>query len=345
MEATLSARMGSRSRSPFLAFALLSLTGRILLLLAFCIGCGGGAAYSQERVLRLGILTTGSAQSAAHLVDALRVGLRAFGYEDGRNLQLVERYAEGDYGRLPQLAGELAAARVTVIAAGTERSLVAAQSVARQIPVVVIACDPLPKLLRRISDTGYNATGISCVAADLYQKRLGYMKALLPDIERAAMIYHPDDISEAELSATTEARLRFGIDVRRYPVRTVDDLERAFPEMVRARAQAVYVSFGGFTIFNSRRIAALAISHRIPSFSAGSDFVEAGGLLSYGATLQDGWRRSAYLIDRIARGSSATQLPVEEPTRFYLFVNQRTANMLGLSIPDLVIAEADALID
>jgi putative tryptophan/tyrosine transport system substrate-binding protein len=300
---------------------------------------------AQEKTARLGVLVGGSPATTVKYLDSLRVALQNFGYEQGRNITIEPRYAMGDYSRLPVLANELVEHKVRVILAGNERALIAAKNTGADIPIVVVACDPLEKLLGSLARPGGNATGISCVSADLISKRFSLLKAAVPDLERVALLYNPEDISEFELREADHAGELLQLKAIRFPVKSPDDFKAAFDMMQKENCKAIYVSFSAFTNFHAPRLSQLALSNRLALISSGPEFAEAGGLISYGATLVDAYKRSAYFIDRILKGASPKELPAEEPIKFYLVINKKTAAILGLKIPDNLLSVADDVIE
>ena len=295
-------------------------------------------------LLRIGVLLAGSPATSTRYVDVLREALRGYGLTDGKNISLEPRFASGDYERLPALANELVDVNVSLIVAGNEQALLAAKKAKRPIPIVVVACNPLERLVGNLSRPGGNATGVTCISSDLVGKRLGYLKAIVPNVKRVAVFYHGDDEANAELAGAQSAGRTLGIDVGRFPVHSPSDFAPVFEKIARQKFDAVYVSASGFTNFHRQRLADLALAHRIPGVYGFPEFVEAGGLVSYGATLSDGFKRAAYFVDKIVKGASPKDLPVEEPTNFYLVLNVKTAAALGVKIPEDVLLQAHTII-
>jgi putative ABC transport system substrate-binding protein len=174
---------------------------------------------------------------------------------------------------------------------------------------------------------------------------LGYLKSLVPDLKRVALLYHAQDDIEMEVRGAEAAADILGISIDRFPVRSADDFASAFDTMVQRGSKAIHISASGFTNFHRKALAELSMSHRLPSINAFPEYPEAGGLISYGATLTDGWKRAAYFVDRIIKGASPSDLPAEEPTKFYLTINQRIATNLGITIPDIILIQADKIIE
>jgi putative tryptophan/tyrosine transport system substrate-binding protein len=251
----------------------------------------------------------------------------------------------GDYSRLPALAKQLVDQRVRIILAGNERSLIAAKDTGADIPIVVVACDPLEKLLNSLARPGGNATGISCVSADLVGKRFDHLRAMIPDLKRVALLFNPQDISDIELREAAKAGNSLGIEITQIPVTSADDFNAAFAKMASANCEALYVSLSAFTNFHAKILSELALQRRLPLISSGPEFPEAGALMSYGSPLSDGFKRSAYFIDRILKGASPKDLPAEEPTKFHMVINGKSAAAMGLKIPDVIQVQADRIIE
>ena len=309
-----------------------------------------GAALAQpsiekNRNFRIGVLLGGSAATSGRYVDTLRESLRALGYVDGQSIVIETRYALGDFGRMPALANELVDLKVNLIVATNEPALIAAKGTRTPIPIVAVACDPLDRLVGNLARPGGNATGVTCVSGDLVGKRLGYLKTLVPNLKRVAFLYSAADDIDSELRGAEQAGRVLGVTTVRFPVRTPEDFAVAFDSMLRQDCQALYISVSSFTNFHRQRFADLALTYRLPSIYGFPEFPEAGGLISYGATLSDAFKRVAYFVDRILKGVSPKDLPVEEPTKFYLIVNAKTAKALGIKIPDLILIQADTIIN
>ena len=229
--------------------------------------------------------------------------------------------------------------------AGNERALLASKATNSGIPIVVVACDPLVKLLGSIARPGGNATGVTCVSADLIGKRFGYLNTVVPNLKRIALLYSAADIHEFELQGADLASRALGVEVVRFPVTSKEDFTAAFERMVQDGCEGLYISLSAFTNFHRKALAELALRYHLPAIASGPEFPEVGGLMSYGATLDDGFKRAAYFVDRILKGASPKDLPAEEPTKFYLVVNQKTASALGMKIPDIMLVQADNIID
>jgi putative ABC transport system substrate-binding protein len=299
----------------------------------------------QARTYRIGVLLAGSPQSTAKLVDVFRSSLRELGYDEAKNVSIEFRFARGDANRFPDLARELAGLNVDVFLASTEPAIHAAKDFGNRIPIVALSCDPLEKLLGNLARPGGNATGFSCVSSDLIGKRFGLLKALLPSLRRVAMFYRAQDAHETELNGATRAAREIGVELIPTPVQAEDHFEDAFQKMVNEKADAVYLLASGFTVFHQAKLAQLALKRGLPSIFAFREYPESGGLMSYGASLSDMFKRGAYHIDKILKGTPPRDIPAEEPTRFELLVNMKIATALGIEIPDIILVQATEVID
>lgn len=318
-----------------------------VLTLAATLMCAAAATQAQGtgKTFRIGFVALVSPGITKPWLDAFREELRKLGYEEEKNLALVSRFANGDRGRLNDLVGEVAAAKVDVFLTAGEPVLLAAKAHGGNIPIVTVSCDPLERLMGSLARPGGNATGFTCISSDLGSKRLGLLKSLLPKGERIAVLYSEPDNFEPELRQLEAQGRQLGLEVMRFPVRSADDFAPAFKQMADRKSDAVYISASSFANQHRARFAELALAHRLPAIYGFREFAEAGGLLSYGAPLQDGFRRAAYQIDKVLKGASPAEIPLEQPTRFELVLNMKTAHALGLEVPPSVLVQADELIE
>jgi putative tryptophan/tyrosine transport system substrate-binding protein len=315
----------------------------------------GGAAAAwpfashaqQPRMLRVGWLTTAPAADVNPFVDALRAGLAAQGYTEGRNLTIAARYADGDVGRVPVLAEELARLPVDLIATqGTATRLL--MKVSTTIPVVyVFSADPV---LAGIADSyakpGRGMTGISVMSIELNGKRLELLREILPRIGKVAILaspIHPGE--ELERNNSVEMAQKLGITIQYFPTPSIAELRSAYASMAADPPQAVVVFPDPVTFSNRQRIVDFANTQRIPVVSGWADFAEAGALCTYGPKLAESYRRLAYYIDRIQKGEKAAELPIERPTVFEFVINLKTAKMLEIDVPPALVARADRVIE
>jgi putative ABC transport system substrate-binding protein len=243
------------------------------------------------------------------------------------------------------LARELAGLRIDVFVAAGEPALLAAKEKGENIPIVVVSCDPLEKLLGSLARPGGNATGFTCVSSDLVGKRFSLLSSLLPGMRRVAMLYNKRDNHELEFRDAEAAAQSLNIALLRFPVVSASDFESAFKMMDEQKSDALYIFASAFAQGHWTRLAQLALDYRLPAIYGFREFVSRGGLLSYGASNSDAYRRAAALIDKILKGSRPSDLPIEQPTRFELVINARTAKALGLEVPPTLLALADEVIE
>jgi ABC-type uncharacterized transport system substrate-binding protein len=308
-------------------------------------------AQQAAKVPRIGYLVPNLAANP-HWLEAFRQGLRDLGYVEGRNLVIEYRSAEGKLERLPALAAELVALKVDVIVVGGTLVALAAKQATRTLPIVFAAvADPVSSgLVTSLAQPGGNVTGLSLLAPELVGKCLEQLKQAVPGVSRVAVLWQPggglgertekDMLKEAEVAA-----LALGVRPQFVGARGPADFERAFSEMTRARAGALTM-LGSPMFFNERRrLVDLAAKHRLPAVYPWREFVDAGGLMAYGANLADLSRRAATYVDKILKGAKPADLPVEQPTKFELVVNLKTAKALGLTIPQSVLGRADQVIE
>jgi putative ABC transport system substrate-binding protein len=243
------------------------------------------------------------------------------------------------------LAGVLARLKVDVFFVVGEPALLAAKEKGENIPIVVVSCDPIEKLLGSLRRPGGNATGFTCVSADLVGKRFSLLKGLLPRVRRIALLYNKRDNHELEFKDAETSGQLLEIGLVRFPVESPADFEPTFKGMVEQRCDAVYVTSTTFSVMHREKLAQIALSSGLPTLYGFREFAEAGGLMSYGANLLDAYRRAATFVDKILKGSRPSDLPVEQPTRFELVINARTAKALGLEVPPTLLALADEVLE
>jgi ABC-type uncharacterized transport system substrate-binding protein len=313
------------------------------------------AARAQQgaKVPRIGYLVTGSLASpeARVMVDAFRQGLRERGYVEGQSIVIEYRSADGRIERFPQLANELASLNVDLILAPNTPAARAIQRATTTIPIVVpIMGDPVADgLVTSLARPGGNVTGLTFLGPELVAKRVGLLKQALPNTSRLAALWHPGAFGERTtrdmLQAIDTAAQGLAIELQLLEVRGADEFDRAFAAMVANRADALLVSPSTFLFAERKRIVDLAVEHRLPSISAAREFADLGGLMSYGANLADLSRRGATYVDKILKGANPAELPVEQPTKFELVINLKTAKALGLTISDPFLLLADEVIE
>ena len=283
--------------------------------------------------------------------DAFRLGLTELGYIEGRNIAIEYRAADGKIERLPGLATELVGLKVDLIVALATPAGRAAQQATTTIPIVVTAMgDPVRDgLVASLARPGGNITGTTFLGPELVPKRLSFLRELLPTISRVAVLWHPGAFSEPTiremLNEVAQAAGTLGVQLQLVEVRSADEFDHAFTTMVGARAEALF-QFPSTLFFNERRrIVDLAARHRLPAMFNAREFVQLGGLIAYGANLAELNRRAAAYVDRILKGAKPFDLPIEQPTKFELFINLKTAKALGLAVPDRLLVGADEVIE
>src|SRR5262245_4465300 len=311
---------------------------------------GGAAAWplaaraQPSRLPRIGVLVLTNAD-AQSLGKELREGLRDLGYVEGQNFVFEFRSADGNADRLPELAAELVRLQVEVIAAAYTPCALAAKRATTNTPIVMAAvADPIGAgLVQSLARPGGNITGFSNMAAETAGKCVELFRDMLPSLRREAVLANPDDpFTKSFLEQVHLAGRTGGIEVAPVAlVRGPDELEAAFVDMVRERAEAVVVQ----GIFFSKAIADLALKYRLPSAAVLRSYPHAGGLMSYGADIPHIFRRSAILVHKILQGTKPTDLPVEQPTKFELAINLKTAKALDLDVPPTLLARTDEVIE
>ena len=325
----------------------------VLLLLSFAVPLDTAAAQSQEKekVPRVGYISPGSSSDPMRLrrFEAFRQGLRELGYVEGQSIVVEPRWAEGQYARYPGLVADLVRlkARVIVVVGGTAAK--AAMEVTRTVPIVMsLAIDPVGSgLVPSLAHPGGNVTGTSIMAPDLVGKQLELLKAVLPKISRVAVLWNPDNPGGIPQLRQAEAAARaLGVRLQALEARGPHELDSAFAAMIRERAGALMILSDGILGVNlSKQIAERAAKSRLPSVHAVPEYAQAGGLMVYGANFLDLERRAATFVDKILKGAKPAALPIEQPSKFELIINLKTAGALGLTIPSTVLARADQVIE
>jgi ABC-type uncharacterized transport system substrate-binding protein len=320
-----------------------------VLALSFVLAPLAAEAQTAGKVARIGCLLGAAREQTSGLVNAFEDGLRDLGYVPGRNVVIEYRFADGKLERLPQLAQDLVRLKVDVIVTGSNVHVIAAKQATTTIPIVMVYVrDPVGAgLVANVSRPGGNVTGLSQDAGlEISGKRLALLKELVPKLSRVAVLVNVSSPTALATLKVTEASAgALGMTVVRFDARGPGDLEGVFAAVTRARSDALVVT-GGPVHFNMRtQVAQLALRHRLPSIGASTEDVEAGGLMSYGASVSDQWRRAATYVDKILRGAQPGDLPVEQPTKFELVINLKTAKALGLTIPQTILLQADQVIE
>jgi putative ABC transport system substrate-binding protein len=310
------------------------------------------AAEAQQatKIARIGYLTLYAATSG-HLREAFLQGLRDLGYVEGRNVVIEYRDAERKPQRLPALAAELVALKVDVILAGGTPHALAAQQATRTLPIVFAAADAVTGgLVTSLARPGGNVTGVSVLTQEeLVGKRLELLKQAVPGISRVAVLWQPgvqDERTEkTTLKGAEVAAQALGMRVQFVEARGSEDFDRAFSEMTKARAGALTMITSSMLFNERRRLVDLAAKNRLPTASTFREYAEDGGLMAYGPNVADMFRRAATYVDKILKGAKPADLPVEQPTKYELVINLKTAKALGLTIPQSVLTRADQVIE
>jgi putative tryptophan/tyrosine transport system substrate-binding protein len=303
-------------------------------------------AHGQRaRMPQIGLIQPGSRLPENY--RAFRDGLRDLGYVEGQNIALDMRIAEGP-GDLPKLVEEVVGRPADIIVTVSARVTVAARAATSSIPIVMIgAGDPVGTgLVASLARPGGNVTGLSLLVPELSGKRLALLKELIPQAARIAVLANPaNPVTVQQWKETQEAAQRMGIALRLIEVRERNDLDGALSAAAQANVDAVDVLGDPVFVENSKQLAELTLKHRLPAIAWQREFADAGGLTSYGPSLRDLWRRAASYVDKILKGATPANLPVEQPTRFEFVVNLKTAKTLGLEISPSLLARADEVIE
>jgi len=310
------------------------------------------AAEAQQaaKVARIGYLV-GDLAGRPQLLEAFRQGLRDLGYVEGRNVAIEIRDAERKLERFPALAAELVALKVDVILAGSTPHALAAKQATRTLPIVFAAADdPVGSgLVTSLARPAGNLTGLSLFAPELVGKRLEVLKQAVPGVTRVALLWQPGGLGERteqdQLKEADVAARALGVRVQFVEARGPADFDRAFSDMTRARAGALSVLTGLMFYVERKRLVDLAAKHRLPAVYAWREGVDSGGLMSYGPDTADLFRRAATYVDKILKGAKPGDLPIEQPTKFELVINLKTAKALGLTIPPSLLLRADQVIE
>jgi putative ABC transport system substrate-binding protein len=307
-------------------------------------------AQQRQRVYRIGYLSSFDPARESTRAEAIRLALRELGYEEGQNIATEYRYTQGVSARGPELAAELALRGVDIILTGGDPLIRAAKNATKTIPIVMTGAgsDPVKAgLIDALDRPGGNVTGITLFYKELGGKRLEVLKDAVPKLTRVAVLYNPANAGsgiEIREDLLISARA-LKVTLHLWEIRAADDYDSAFAAMDKQSPDGLYVPAGGSVInANLKRIAALALKSRIPAMYYSSLAADAGGLMSYGADLGESYRRVAYYVDKILKGAKPAELPVEQPTKFELVINLKTARQIGLTIPPNVLARATKVI-
>jgi putative ABC transport system substrate-binding protein len=307
-------------------------------------------AQQPKKVARIGYLTGADAATESDRSEGIRLALRERGYIEGQNIATEYRYAEGKRDRVPELAAELVRLKVDIIVvAGGDPAVRAAKNATKTIPIVMVGggSDPVEAgFVESLARPGGNVTGITLLSRELGGKRLELLKEAVPKLARVAVLYepaNPQSVLEVKEVLPVAARA-LKLTIQPWEVRGTDDFERVFAAMGKQRPDGLYVLGSPLMRANRKRIAGLAIKSRLPSVYGSRGAAEAGGLMYYGADEAESYRRVAYFVDRILKGTKPSELPVEQPMRFEFVINKKTADQIGLTIPQWTLMQATKVI-
>jgi len=319
-----------------------------LLLTVFLLTVSLAQAQQPKKVPRIGYLSNGDPATESTRSEGVRLALRERGHIEGQNIATEYRYAEGKRDRYSELLAELVRLKVDIILVSGDLPVRAAKNATKTIPIVMLGTgsDPVEAgFIESLARPGGNVTGITNLTRELGGKRLELLKEAVPKVARVAVFYDPalpPSVLEVKEVLPVPARA-LGLTLQPWEVRATDGFEKVFAALNKQRPDGLYVSAGPLMAANRKRIADFALKTRLPSMG-NREFVEAGGLMSYGADLTDSYRRVADYVDRILKGAKPADLPVEQPTKFELVFNLKTAKQIGVTIPQSVLYRADKVI-
>jgi putative ABC transport system substrate-binding protein len=316
---------------------------------------GGAAAWplaarAQQagKIPRVGFMGNSTAALEANLVGPFRDGLRELGYQEGRNIVIEYRWAEGNYERFPALVAELLAVPVDVIVTAGTPATLAVKKATSTMPLVMIAVgDPVGTgVVPSLARPGRNITGLSSIAPDLEGKRLELLREVIPNLSHVVLFLNPlNPFHTVSMRQALTAAQALGIKLQPLEVRTSGELDGAFAAIVREKPDALLILADRVFLHDRKRMMDFATEHRLPSVNAYRELVEAGGLMSYGPSYEDMHRRAADYVDKILKGTKPGDLPVEQPTKFTLILNLKAARTLGIDVSPMLLARADEVIE
>jgi putative ABC transport system substrate-binding protein len=319
----------------------------ILPIIALVVVGATAEAQQPKKVARIGYLTANSYAAELPRLEPFRQGLRALGYVEGQNIVIEFRHTDGKFEQLPNVAAELVRLKVDVLVANTTNAALAAKNASRTIPIFFIGVsDPIAAgLVDSLARPGGNITGLTNIAPMLAGKRLELLKETVPTLSRVAVLWDPENPgSTPQWKESQLAAKELGLTLYSMEVSSADKYESAFKEATNARSAALAVTLNPLANSNQKRIVDLAAKNRLPAIYARGDYVDSGGLMSYGPNFAADGRDAARLVDKILKGAKPADLPVEQPTKFEFVINLKTAKQIGLTIPPNVLARADKVI-
>jgi len=306
------------------------------------------AQQPPPKLSRIGFLGNSTPVLEGNLVEAFRHGMQDLGYREGQNFAIEYRWAQGKYERLPALVAELLAQKVDVIVTAGTPAAQAVQKRTKSVPLVMVAVgDPVGTgIVASLNHPGGNITGLSSIAPELEGKRLELLREVSPKLSHVAVFWNPlNAFHVSAMKHLREAAQAMRIDLLTLAVGKVEDLEAAFSATVKARPDALFILADRVYLHSRGRIMDFALKNRLPSINAYPELVEAGGLMSFGPSYEDMHRRAATYVDKILKGAKPADIPVEQPTKFELLVNMKTAKTLGIKIPQSILVRADKVIE
>jgi putative tryptophan/tyrosine transport system substrate-binding protein len=306
-------------------------------------------AQQPKKVSRIGYLVSSDSITESSRSEGIRQALRDLGYVEGKNIAFEYRYAEGKLDRFPELAAELVRLKVDVIVVTGGNTLIrAAKNATKTIPIVMVGSAPDPVeagFVESLARPGGNVTGLALLVNELAGKRLELLKEAVPKLARVAVLHDPTlPPNLLELKGVQAAAPALGLTIQPWEVRGMDDFDKVFAVQNKQRPDGVYVIAGRLVTSNRKQIVGFTLKSRLPSVYPQREYIDAGGLIYYGANIADSYRRVGYFVDRILKGAKPADLPVEQPTKFELVINLKAAKQIGLTIPPNVLARADKII-
>ena len=305
-------------------------------------------AQSQQKVHRIGHLSPDTNSTDGGRLDALRTGLRELGYVEGKNLVIETRWAEGNSARLPELAAELVGLKVDILVTYTTRGTRAAKQATATIPIVMASSGDAVAtgLIASLGRPGGNITGTTFFETELSAKCLELLKEAVSRARRVAVLFYPDNpANKVAIEEIGSAANALKLELLRFAVHGPGEFENAFSAMAKQRADGVLVCADSRATVNAKSIADFAAKHRLPLIGLNNAICEAGGMISYGVNLVELSRRAAYFVDKILKGAKPGDIPVEQPTKFEMVVNMKTAKALGIKIPQTILVRATKVIE
>ena len=305
-------------------------------------------AQQAKKVAKIAYLAPSARGAVAHLIEAFRQGLREHGYVEGKDFVLELRYGDGKAERLPELARELVSLKVDVILTSTDGAIAVIKQQTQTIPILMAtSTDPVETgFVASLARPGGNITGLSVISPELGGKRLELLREVAPRLSRVAFIWNPDiPGATLEYKEVQGASHSLRLQLQFLEVRRSDDLQNAFSAVTKGRAEALILAWPNPVLFSNRdQLTSFAQKNRLPAIYAQKGFVDAGGVMSYGPNLADLYRRAATYVHKILKGAKPADLPVEQPTKFELVINLKSAKQINLTIPPNVLARADKVI-